>query len=41
MTDRELEQASQEFWQEVSRLAEKYEVPADYILQEFYIDDKW
>jgi len=38
MTNKELEQASQEFWEEVSRLAEKYEVTADYILREFYVN---
>jgi pyruvate-formate lyase len=27
---------AEEFWQEVNELAEKYEVPVDYILHEFY-----
>ena len=32
----EQEKIARDFWVEVNELAEKYEVPADYILQEFY-----
>ena len=41
MTEKEIEQASEEFWEEVNELAERYEVTCDYILQEFYVDDKY
>ena len=27
---------AEEFWQEINKLAEKYEVTCDYILSEFY-----
>ena len=27
---------AEEFWQEINKLAEKYEVTCDYILAEFY-----
>jgi hypothetical protein len=37
----EMNKVAEEFWKEVERLAEKYEVTCDYILQEFYIDDKY
>ena len=33
----EQEKIARDFWYEVNELAEKYEVPTDYILQEFYI----
>ena len=36
----EMNKVAEEFWKEVERLAEKYEVTCDYILQEFYIEDK-
>ena len=36
----EMDKVAEEFWKEVERLAEKYEVTCDYILQEFYIEDK-
>lgn len=32
----EMNKAAEEFWKEVDRLAQKYEVTSDYILQEFY-----
>ena len=32
----EMDKVAEEFWKEVERLAEKYEVTCDYILQEFY-----
>lgn len=31
---------AQKFWEEVNYFAQKYEVTCDYILQEFYIDNK-
>jgi hypothetical protein len=37
----EMDKVAEEFWKEVERLAEKYEVTCDYILQEFYVDDKY
>jgi hypothetical protein len=37
----EMDKVAEEFWREVDRLAEKYEVTSDYIIQEFYIDDKY
>ena len=37
----EMNKVAEEFWKEVERLAEKYEVTCDYILQEFYVDDKY
>jgi hypothetical protein len=37
----EMDKVAEEFWREVERLAEKYEVTCDYILQEFYVDDKY
>jgi hypothetical protein len=36
MTEKEIQLAAQEFWDEVNELAERYEVPVDYILYEFY-----
>ena len=30
----------EKFWEEVNYFARKYEVTCDYILQEFYIDNK-
>lgn len=36
----EREKIAREFWEEIDRLAQKYEVTSDYILQEFYIDNK-
>ena len=33
----EQEKIARDFWYEVNELAEKYEVPTDYILQEFYV----
>ena len=36
MTEKEIEQASQEFWEEVEHEAEKFEVTVDYYLEEFY-----
>jgi hypothetical protein len=36
----EREKVARDFWDEIERLAEKYEVTCDYILQEFYIDNK-
>ena len=35
----EMDKVAEEFWKEVERLAEKYEVTCDYILQEFYVDN--
>ena len=32
----EQEKIARDFWIEVNELAEKHEVPVDYILQEFY-----
>ena len=37
----EMDKVAEDFWKEVERLAEKYEVTCDYILQEFYVDDKY
>jgi len=37
----EMDKVAEEFWKEVEREAEKLEVTVDYILQEFYIDDKY
>jgi len=37
----EMDKVAEEFWKEVERLAEKNEVTCDYILQEFYVDDKY
>ena len=37
----EREKIAREFWDEIDRLAQKYEVTSDYILQEFYIGDKY
>ena len=37
----EREKIAREFWAEIDRLAQKYEVTSDYILQEFYIGDKY
>jgi hypothetical protein len=37
----EMSKVAEEFWKEIERLAEKYEVTCDYILQEFYVDDKY
>ena len=37
----EMDKVAEEFWREIERLAEKYEVTCDYILQEFYVDDKY
>lgn len=34
----EMDKEAEDFWKEVERLAEKYEVTCDYILQEFYVD---
>jgi hypothetical protein len=31
---------TEKFWEEVNYLAKKYEVTCDYILQEFYINNK-
>ena len=36
----EMSKVAEDFWKEVDRLAQKYEVTSDYILQEFYIYDK-
>jgi hypothetical protein len=36
-----MNKVAEEFWKEVEREAVKYEVTCDYILQEFYIDDKY
>jgi hypothetical protein len=35
----EREKIASDFWAEIDRLAQKYEVTSDYILQEFYIGD--
>ena len=32
----EMDKAAEEFWKEVERLAEKYEVTVEYFLAEFY-----
>lgn len=37
----EMNKVAEEFWKEIEREAAKYEVTCDYILQEFYIDDKY
>jgi hypothetical protein len=37
----EREKIARDFWEEIDRLAQKYEVTSDYILQEFYIGDKY
>ena len=37
----QMNKEAEEFWREIERLAEKYEVTCDYILQEFYVDDKY
>jgi hypothetical protein len=37
----EREKIAREFWEEIEREAQKYEVTSDYILQEFYIGDKY
>ena len=36
MTEKEIEQASQEFWEEVEREATRLEITVDYYLAEFY-----
>lgn len=36
MTEKEIEQASQEFWEEVEAEAAKLEISVDYYLAEFY-----
>ena len=36
MTEKEIEQASEEFWAEVEREAARLEIPVDYYLAEFY-----
>jgi len=36
MTEKEIEQASEEFWAEVESEAAKLEIPVDYYLAEFY-----
>jgi hypothetical protein len=37
----EREKVAREFWAEIEKEAEKLEVTSDYILQEFYLDDKY
>jgi hypothetical protein len=36
MTEKEMQQAAEEFWEEAEREAEKLEVTVDYYLAEFY-----
>ena len=36
MTEKEMEQAAEEFWAEVESEAERLEIPVDYYLAEFY-----
>ena len=36
MTEKEIEQASEEFWAEVESESAKLEIPVDYYLAEFY-----
>jgi hypothetical protein len=36
MTEKEIEQAAEEFWEEMEKEAEKHEVTVDYYLAEFF-----